>query len=191
MAAVTRPALRYHGGKFKLAPWIISHFPEHGCYVEPYGSAASVLLRKPRTKVEIWNDLDGRLVNLFRILRGPRAVELIAALQLTPYARAEYDLSWEPADDPVENARRLIVRSFMGISPVALGRPRYKSFRVCRSNDHTNEWTNYPRRAGRGRLTHEGRNRRGDASAGADASVRQRRRALLLRSALSRLDAQV
>jgi DNA adenine methylase len=138
-----RPALRYHGGKFRLAPWVISHFCAHTCYVEPYGGAASVLLRKRRSAVEVYNDLDGRLVGLFQVLRGPRAEELIRALEFTPYARSEYDLSWEPADDPVEAARRLIIRSFMGISPVALGRPKYKSFRVCPSNNHTAEWVNY------------------------------------------------
>jgi DNA adenine methylase len=113
--SVTRPALRYHGGKFRLAPWILQFFPPHGCYVEPFGGAAGVLLRKPRVYAEVYNDLDGEIVNFFRVLRDPTMrADLVEACRLTPYARDEFDLAYEPTDDALERARRTCVRAAMG-----------------------------------------------------------------------------
>jgi DNA adenine methylase len=103
--APTRPALRYYGGKWNLAPWIISHFPEHKNYVEPCGGAASVLLQKPRSPLETYNDIDGNVVNFFRVLRD-QPNELIRRIRLTPWARAEYELSLTLDGDDVERARR-------------------------------------------------------------------------------------
>lgn len=113
MTPPARPALRWFGGKWRLAPWVIAHFPPHAAYCEPYGGAASVLLRKPPAKLETWNDLHGRLVNFFRVLRE-RPNELVAALALTPYARVEYEQARAVADDPLEDARRFFVLAFQG-----------------------------------------------------------------------------
>jgi DNA adenine methylase len=112
--APKRPALRYYGGKWRLAPWIISHFPEHKNYVEPCGGAASVLLRKPRSKLETYNDLDGNIVNFFQVLRD-QPDELIRKIKLTPWARAEYLLSLEPSPDSAEQARRTFVSLWMSM----------------------------------------------------------------------------
>lgn len=112
---ITSPALRYHGGKFRLASWIIQHFPAHRCYVEPFGGAASVLLKKHRSYAEVYNDLDGDIVNFFRVIRDPDLCQrLIEMLTLTPYARAEFKMAYETEDDPVERARRVAVRAQMG-----------------------------------------------------------------------------
>jgi DNA adenine methylase len=111
----TRPALRWHGGKWRLAPWIIQHFPPHRIYVEAFGGAASVLLQKRRSYAEIYNDLDGEVVNFFQVLRSPAlSAALVQAVALTPFARMEFEESYAPAEDVVERARRLVVRSFMG-----------------------------------------------------------------------------
>ena len=89
ITAVRRPALRYHGGKWILAPWIISHFPKHRIYVEPFGGAGSVLLRKSRAFAEIYNDLDGEIVSFFRVIRdAEKSAELLRRLSLTPSVAA-------------------------------------------------------------------------------------------------------
>jgi DNA adenine methylase len=112
---ITRPAMRYHGSKFRLADWILPLLPAHRCYVEPYGGAAGVLLRKPRAEVEVYNNLDGDMVNFFRVVRDAQAcAELIRQIELTPYARAEFELAWQPAESPIERARRTCIRAQMG-----------------------------------------------------------------------------
>lgn len=110
-----RPLIRYHGAKWRLAPWIIRNFPPHRCYVEPFGGAAGVLLQKERVYAEVYNDLDGDIVNLFRVLRDPEgSARLIDLVNLTPYARDEFDDAYESHPDLVERARRTIVRASMG-----------------------------------------------------------------------------
>lgn len=115
MYAVNRPILRYHGGKFRLAPWIISYFPSHDTYVEPFGGAASVLMQKPRSRAEIYNDLDSDIVNVMRVLRDKKQRKLLEdALILTPYSREEFNNAYLPTDDPIEKARRTFIRAEMG-----------------------------------------------------------------------------
>lgn len=115
MNHIQRPIMRYHGSKFRLADWVISYFPPHKCYVEPFGGMASVLMRKPRSHAEVYNDLDGDIVNVMRVLRDPVQCErLIEALSLTPFARDEFTAAYEHTDDPVESARRTFIRAEMG-----------------------------------------------------------------------------
>lgn len=112
---ITAPVIRYHGGKFRIAQWVLQHFPPHTCYVESFGGAAGVLMQKERSYAEVYNDLDGDIVNLFRVLRDEQSRAAVTEqLVLTPYARDEFDLAWEDSDDPVERARRTIVRAQMG-----------------------------------------------------------------------------
>jgi DNA adenine methylase len=99
----------WYGGKSYYADWLIEQFPLHRVYVEPFGGAANVLLRKPASNVEIYNDIDDRIVNLFRVIRDPKLFQqLKLSLDLTPYARAEFaELLQEfPKATPVERARR-------------------------------------------------------------------------------------
>jgi DNA adenine methylase len=113
----TRPLLRYFGGKWQLRHWIIEHFPPHRFYAEPFAGAASVLLGKePCKDGEIINDLNGDVINLFRVMQSKdQAEDLMGRLEWTPYAQSELALSSKPTDDPIEKARRMVVRSFFGI----------------------------------------------------------------------------
>jgi DNA adenine methylase len=138
----TRPILRWHGGKWRLASWIIAHMPAHTTYVEPFGGAASVLLRKSRSYAEIYNDLDGDVVNVFRMARE-RGDELCRALELTPFAREEFDESLDPSDDPLERARRTIVHSFMGFGAVR-GSTGFRAGTRRAGTTPARDWLGYP-----------------------------------------------
>jgi DNA adenine methylase len=151
-APPSRPALRYHGGKWRLAPWIISHFPAHRCYVEPFGGAASVLLRKKPAYSEVYNDLDGEVVNFFRVLRSrPGSEELRRQLDLTPFSREAFKRAWEPATGDVERARRLVVRSMMSFSTIgatqktrAASRTGFRAGAHRRGKIPAHSWASYP-----------------------------------------------
>lgn len=142
---LTRPLVRYHGGKWMLAPWILQFFPAHRCYVEPFAGGASVLLRKTRSYAEIYNDLDGEIVNLFKVARDHGA-ELLQAIELTPFARTEFADSYIAAADPVEQARRTLVRSFMGFGSASVSH-QISGFRANSNRSGTtpaHDWKNYP-----------------------------------------------
>lgn len=94
-----------------MASWIINHFPDHTCYIEPFGGGASVLVNKEPSSVEIYNDRDGDVVHFFRTLRE-RPDELVEWLQSRPYAKdlhekysRQYFKGYRP-DDDVERAGR-------------------------------------------------------------------------------------
>ncbi len=146
--APTRPVLRYHGGKWKLAPWIISLMPPHRVYVEPYGGAASVLIRKPRSYAEVYNDRWDTVVGVFRVLRDPeKAARLRRLIELTPFARTEFEESSAATEDAVEAARRTILRSFAGFGSAATNGDFATGFRANSNRSGTppaHDWRNYP-----------------------------------------------
>lgn len=151
-----RPVIRYHGGKFgsggSVARRIAGLFPPHRVYVEPFGGAASVLMQKPRSYAEIYNDRYDGVVNVFRVLRDPEAsAELERRLRLTPFARAEFEqctaADIDDLDDDVEKARRIIFRAFSGFGSAA-SNPTYNTgFRSSSNRSGTtpaHDWRNYP-----------------------------------------------
>jgi len=113
--AIRHPVMRYHGAKFRLASWIISFFPHHECYVEPFGGAAGVLMQKARSYAEVYNDLDGDIANVFLVLRDPPLREkLIDLCVMTPYSRDEFIKCNQQSSDSVEQARRTLFRAEAG-----------------------------------------------------------------------------
>jgi DNA adenine methylase len=147
MMPIERPALRYHGAKFRLASWIIRFFPPHRIYTEAFGGAAGVLLHKARAHGEVYNDLDGDVVCFFRCLRDPSMREqLIEVCRFTPYARAEFELAWELSTDPVERARRVAVRAQMGFGSAGAtkGSTGLRSDLKRRFTPAQQDWAAYP-----------------------------------------------
>lgn len=144
-----RPVLRYFGGKWLLAPWIISHFPPHRVYVEPYGGAASVLMQKPRSYAEVYNDLDSNIVAYFRILRDKdMSIELERRLRLTPFARDEFNEAYSSTTDPLEAARWLVIRSFMGFGSdghnAESGKTGFRANSNRSGSTPAHDWVNFP-----------------------------------------------
>lgn len=109
--------ITWYGGKARLAKRIIAHFPPHQAYLEPFGGSMAVLLNKTPCRTETYNDINGDLVNLFRVIRDDASCQrLYKLLDLTLYSRGEFiqsklDPAAYPSDDPVEAARRFIVRT--------------------------------------------------------------------------------
>lgn len=146
---ITTPVIRYHGGKFRLASWILQHFPEHRVYVEPFGGAAGVLMQKPRSFAEVYNDLDGDIVNLFQVLQDARQRDqLTELLVLTPYARSEFERAFDETDDPIEQARRTIIRAEMGFGSAGATKGR-TGFRIDTKREYATAqhiWARFPDR---------------------------------------------
>lgn len=111
------PPLRYFGAKWQLADWIISNMPPHTLYCEPFCGGAAVFFRKRPAPLNVLNDINGDVVNFFRVLRERRD-ELIELIDLTPWSRDEYENALETnASDPLERARQFYViayQSFVG-----------------------------------------------------------------------------
>jgi DNA adenine methylase len=103
-------AFSYYGGKASHLKWLLPLLPPTRQYCEPFGGSAAVLLNKPRSPVEIYNDLDSEIVNFFRVLRE-KPDDLVRQISLTPYSREEFAnaLKYE-GDSELERARKFYVR---------------------------------------------------------------------------------
>lgn len=107
--------LKYPGAKWALAEQIISRFPEHHSYLEPFFGSGAVLFSKPRSHIETVNDLDGSVVNLFQCIRDDPE-RLAREAYLTPYSREVFEESYseDTAAGPFDRAARFLVRCNQG-----------------------------------------------------------------------------
>lgn len=133
----------YPGGKSYLSSWIIDHFPDHDCYVEPFGGGASVLVNKPESRVEVYNDRDGDVVHFFRVLRE-RPDELVEWLEGRPYAKdlhekygRQFYAGYRP-DDDVERAGRFF---YLRKAQYAAKYPTMSGFSSCGGSNHATAYT--------------------------------------------------
>lgn len=101
--------LKYPGAKWKISDWVLSHFPEHKVYLEPFFGSGAVFFKKKPSYIETINDINGDIVNLFRVCRE-QPYELATLIQLTPFARDEFIRCKEIVGDNVERARKTLVR---------------------------------------------------------------------------------
>ena len=144
---VEAPIVRQYGSKWRMATRLINLFPEHRVYVEPYmGSAAVFLSRKP-AEVEILNDLDSEVVNLFEVVRDHRE-ELERVVRGTPYSEEEFHKAASlEADAPglgkVERARRFLVRSHQGVLRQQ-GKPSFSVAPGEKARDSVKIWNKLP-----------------------------------------------
>lgn len=139
------PVMRYLGGKFRNTEWVQSFFPEHEIYVEPFGGAASVLMTKPVSNREVYNDIDGDISNVFQVLRD-HPNELKRLIELTPYSRDEWLASYDSTADKIESARRTIFRSFssFGSGGATKGTSGFRSYSGLNSSYPPKKWNEYP-----------------------------------------------
>jgi len=102
----------WYGGKFSHLDWLLPLLPKCHHYCEPFAGSAAVLLNRPPSPIESYNDLDGEVVNFFRVLRD-RGSEIEKAIALTPFSREEFALACtlDPDVSEVERARRFYIRA--------------------------------------------------------------------------------
>jgi DNA adenine methylase len=118
----TKPPFGYYGAKQRLAARIVDSLPPHNAWVEAFCGSAAITLAKKPAPIEVINDLDGNIVNLFEVLRDNHTA-LTSAVALTPYARQEFANAGGSNDglSEVERARRFLARTMMTVNGDAKG----------------------------------------------------------------------
>lgn len=143
-----KPILKYPGAKWRQSTWIISFFPEHKTYMEPYCGSAGVFCNKAPAEHEILNDKWDSIVNLFRVLRESPD-ELVRRIAFTPWARDEYlecERQFTGTGDPIEDARRFLVRCWQAHGTRFDHRSGWRNIGPSNNGKTTKVWNQLPDR---------------------------------------------
>ncbi len=141
----------YYGAKLKIARRIIETLPPHNAWVEGFCGSAALTLAKPPVPIEVINDADGQIVNLFEQLRN-NADALCKAIALTPYAREEFAMARKGREhpDPLEQARRFLIATMMTVNGTFAGTNCGFSFSQSYAREgkeaRVSRWYNLPER---------------------------------------------
>ena len=152
-AGQMKPVLKYPGSKWKTAEWIISLMPPHKSYLEPFFGSGAVFFKKPPSRIETINDLDGEIINLFRCIRE-QPEELMRAVACTPYSRGEYEQAWDhfkaggqARPDGIEAARLTLVRYWQAHGSTVVYKGGWKNDRAGREYAYdVRYWRQLPER---------------------------------------------
>ena len=117
MKDLIRPPFCYIGAKTRFLDWIYSFFPHHTTFVDVFGGSGVVTFNKTPSKNDVYNDLNGRIVNFYSVLRDDFKRKVLADLiNITPYSREEFKACKQPSEEPIEDARRFYVKQNMSFS---------------------------------------------------------------------------
>lgn len=140
-----KPYIRWPGAKWLLANWIAEQLPVHTQYLEPYCGSAAVFFHKEPAEHEMLNDLNGDIVNLFRVVRS-NSLDLIEQINLTPWSREEYNASYETAESEIEQARRFLVRCWQAHGTRLNGKTGWRHRGPSSGGATTSLWKQLPDR---------------------------------------------
>jgi len=135
------PIIPWIGGKRRLAKTILPLFPEHRCYVEPFAGAAALLFAKEESSVEVLNDINGELINLYRVLKH-HLIEFLNQFKWALSSRQIFEWEKMKTPEPLTDIQR--AARFFYLQKLAFGgkiegqtfgtdttsKPRFNLFRL-------------------------------------------------------------
>lgn len=132
----------YYGGKYNHVEKLYRLFPRHKCFVDVFGGSGVVVLNK-EPAIDVYNDIDGNVVNFFRVLRE-KPEELVRLLELTPYAREEFlycQKNFDKDNTDIERARMFFMACAGGFGHKIRGGWAKDMGRLCGFYNHMDNFS--------------------------------------------------